>query len=159
MVDREEEEEEKDMISLWKKQGKAGEGMGVILTRCGTIVRLCSQPLLHYCQYTPLNCTSGTVSGAKPSKTTCHLSITREEGAGTMMSGPLVIGSSQTVAPFQFPFIVLLHGRGTFFNFNPRPLLQLQSLPPTSSLIALNFNPCRLSISKPRRFSISSPCP
>jgi hypothetical protein len=95
------------------------------------------------------------------------------------MSVPLVNGNSQTAAPFQFPFIVLLHGRGTFFNFNPRRLLQLQSSSPTSSLVAFNFNPrCqlhsslptstlisfnfnprRLSISKPRRFSISSPSP
>jgi hypothetical protein len=37
VVDREEEEEvKKKMISLWKKQGKAGEGKGVILTRRGT---------------------------------------------------------------------------------------------------------------------------
>jgi hypothetical protein len=94
------------------------------------------------------------------------------------MSVPLVNGNSQTATPFQFPFIVLLHGRGTF-NFNPRRLLQLQSSSPTSSLVAFNFNPCcqlhsslptstliafnfnprRLSISKPRRFSISNPTP
>jgi hypothetical protein len=94
-----------------------------------------------------------------------------------MMSGPLVNGSSQTTEPFQFPFIVLLHGRGAFSSFNPRRLLQLQSLSPTSSLVAFNFNPrCQLHpssptstlvtfnfntrrflISKPRRFAISSP--
>jgi hypothetical protein len=96
-----------------------------------------------------------------------------------MMTGSLVNGSSQTAAPFQFPFIVLLHGRGAFFNFNPRRLLQLQSLSTTSSLVAFNFNlrcqlhpssppstlitfnfnPRRLSIFKPHRFSISSPSP
>jgi hypothetical protein len=38
---------------------------------------------------------------------------------GAMMSGPLVNGSSQTIAPFQFPFIVLLHGRGAIFNLQP----------------------------------------
>jgi hypothetical protein len=89
-----------------------------------------------------------------------------------MMSGPLVNTSSQTAAPFQFPFIVLLHGRGAIFhlepsspsstsilvaNFIPRRL-QLQSSLPTSSFIT-NFNPRRLSISKPHRFSISSPFP
>jgi hypothetical protein len=89
-----------------------------------------------------------------------------------MMSGPLVNGSSQTAAPFQFPFIVLLHGRGAFFNlqpsspsstsilianFIPRHLQRPSSLP-TSSLVA-NFNSRRLSISKPRHFSISSPSP
>jgi hypothetical protein len=48
-VDREEEEEAKEMISLWKKKGKVGEGRGVILTRRGTVMRLCSHPLLHCC--------------------------------------------------------------------------------------------------------------
>jgi hypothetical protein len=75
-----------------------------------------------------------------------------------MMSGPLVNGSSQTAAPFQLPFIVLLrHGRGAIFNLQPSSLsplstsiliakfipLQLQFSLPTSSLIAANFNPCR----------------
>jgi hypothetical protein len=32
VVGREEEEEAKEMINLWKKQGKVGEGRGVILT-------------------------------------------------------------------------------------------------------------------------------
>jgi hypothetical protein len=53
-----------------------------------------------------------------------HLSVMREEGAGAMMSGPLVSSSSQTTMPFQSPFIVL-DGRGAFFNFNPCRL-QLQ---------------------------------
>jgi hypothetical protein len=44
VVDREEEEEVKKMISLWKKQGKVGEGEGVILTRCGTVTRLYPHP-------------------------------------------------------------------------------------------------------------------
>jgi hypothetical protein len=97
----------------------------------------------------PLDCASGSVSGAKPSKTTRRLSITREEGAGAMMSGPLVNCSSQTVMPFQFEFIVLLHGRGAFSNFNPHRLLQLQSSLPTSSLVTFNFNPRRLQLHPP----------
>jgi hypothetical protein len=145
VVDRE-EEEAKEMISLWKKQGKVGEGRGLILTRRGTVRRLYSHTLLHYCQYVPLDCASGSVSSAKPSKTPHLLSIAREEGEAAMMSGPLMNSSSQTATPFQFPFIVLLHGRGAFFNFNPRLLLQLQSSSPTSSLIAFNFNPCRLQL-------------
>jgi hypothetical protein len=81
VVDR--EEEVKKMISLWKKQGEAGEGEGVILTRNGTVRHLCPHLLLHYCQYVPLDCASGSISGAKPSKTTRRLSITREgEEAG-----------------------------------------------------------------------------
>jgi hypothetical protein len=89
-----------------------------------------------------------------------------------MMLGPLVNGSSQTAAPFQFPFIVLLqHGRGVIFNLQPSlppstsilvanfiPL-QLQSSLPTSSLVAANFNPRRHSNSKPRRCAISFPSP
>jgi hypothetical protein len=58
---------------------------------------------------------------------------------GAMMSGPLVYDSSQTVAPFQFTFIVLLHGRGAFFNLQPL------SPSSTSSLIA-NFIPRRLQL-------------
>jgi hypothetical protein len=141
--------------------------------------------LLYYCQYVPLDCASGFVLSAKLSKTTRFLSITREgEGAGAIMSGPLIKGISQTAAHFQFSFIVLLHGCGVFFNFNTRRLLQLQSSSPTSSLVAFIFNPRHLqlqsllptssptstlvafnfnprchSISKPRRFSISSPSP
>jgi hypothetical protein len=49
VVDRAKEEEVKKIISLWKKQWKAGEGEGVILTRRGTVRRLCYHPLLHYC--------------------------------------------------------------------------------------------------------------
>jgi hypothetical protein len=49
VVDREEEEEAKEMIILWKKQGKAGEDKGVILTIRGTVRHLCPHPLLHCC--------------------------------------------------------------------------------------------------------------
>jgi hypothetical protein len=64
-----------------------------------------------------------------------------------MMSGPLVNGSSQTSAPFQFPFIVLLrHGRGVIFNLQP-----WSSSPPSTSILVantsslFNFNPpCQL---------------
>jgi hypothetical protein len=51
---------------------EAGESRGgrlgerVILTRRGTVRRLCPHPLLHYCQYVPLDCALGSVSGAKP---------------------------------------------------------------------------------------------
>jgi hypothetical protein len=70
-----------------------------------------------------------------------------------MMSGSLLNNSSQTTTPFQFPFIVLLDGRGTFFNLQPMSpsstsilvanliprRLQLQSSSPTLSLIAFQF--------------------
>jgi hypothetical protein len=73
------------------------------------------------------------------------------EGAGAMMSGPLVSGNSQTATPFPFPFIVL-DVRVTFFYFQT-PLTS------TSTLVAFQFQPCRLSFSNPRHFSISSPSP
>jgi uncharacterized protein YbdZ (MbtH family) len=47
VVDHKEEEEAKKMISLWKKQGKVGDGWRVILTRRGTFKHLGSHPLLH----------------------------------------------------------------------------------------------------------------
>jgi hypothetical protein len=87
-----------------------------------------------------------------------------------MMLGPLVNGSSQSAAPFQFPFIVLLHGRGAFFNLQPSSPsstsilianfiprhLQLQSSLPTSSLVA-NFNPCRLQLQPSSPFNFQTP--
>jgi hypothetical protein len=85
-----------------------------------------------------------------------------------MMSGPLVNGSSQTAAPFQFPFIVLLHGRGAIFNLQPLSPpstsilvanfipLQLQSSLPTSSLVA-NFNPRRRQLQPSSLFNFQTP--
>jgi hypothetical protein len=62
-----------------------------------------------------------------------------------MMSGPLVNGSSQTAAPFQFPFIVLLrHGRGAIFNLQPS-----SSSPPSTSIHVTNFIPLQLQSSLP----------
>jgi hypothetical protein len=58
-----------------------------------------------------------------------------------MMLGPLINSSSPIAGPFQFAFIVLLHGRGTFFNFNPRRLLQHQSSLPSTSILVANFIP------------------
>jgi hypothetical protein len=67
--------------------------------------------------------------GAKP-RVAFHLRG-KEKGRGNDV-GPLVNGSSQTVAPFQFSFMVLLqHGRGAIFNLQH------------STLVAANFNPRR----------------
>jgi hypothetical protein len=141
-------------------------GEGVILTRRGTVRRLCPHPLLHYYQYVPLYCASGSISGAKP-RVAFHLHG-KEKGWGNV-SGPLVNGSSQTVVPFQFPFIVLLrHGRGaTFnpqpssssprsFNFNPRRQLH----PFSASILLANFIPrrCQLQPSLPLKFQTPSLC-
>jgi hypothetical protein len=59
-----------------------------------------------------------------------------------MMSGPHVNGSSQTAAPFQFPYIVLLHGRGVIFNLQPL-------LPSSTSILVANFIPLQLQSSLP----------
>jgi hypothetical protein len=84
VVNREEEEEvKKKMISLWKKQGKAGEGdwvreLYIDKTRNRQVPL--PHPLLHYCQYVPLDCTSGSISGAK-SRVTFQLRG-KEKGRG-----------------------------------------------------------------------------
>jgi hypothetical protein len=87
----------------------------------------------------PPDCASGSVSGAKPSKTTRRLSITREEeGAGAMMSAPLVNDSSQTAARFQFPLL---------FYYMDRHLLPLQpSSPSSTSIVIANFIPHHLQL-------------
>jgi hypothetical protein len=74
-----------------------------------------------------------------------------------MMSGPLVNGSSQTAEPFQFPFIVLLrHGRGAIFNFQPSSPPSISILVATSSLF--NFNPpCQNFIPHCRQLQPLSP--
>jgi hypothetical protein len=91
------------------------------------------------------------------------------ERAGAMMSGPLISGSSQTAAPFQFPFIVL-EGRVAFFYLqtpspyffgnNPPPRrLQFQpSSPFNFNPVTFTFNPRHLSIStsSPFNFQTSS---
>jgi hypothetical protein len=73
------------------------------------------------------------------------------------MSGSLVNGSSQTAAPFQFPFIVLLrHGRGAIFNIQPSSPPSTSILVATSSLF--NFNPpCQNFIPRRRQLRPSSP--
>jgi hypothetical protein len=151
------------------REGQLGEG--VILTRRGPVRRLFPHPLLHYYQYVPLDCASGSISGTK-------LRIAfqlrgKEKGRGNDV-GPTCHCSSQIAVPFQFSFNYLLrHGRGAIFKIQPssssRPLtsilianfipLQLQSSLPTSSLVAANFNDRHHSNSKPRRCAISSPSP
>jgi hypothetical protein len=104
-------------------------------------------------------------------KTTRRLSITREgEGAGNDV-GPTCQRQQPNCGTFSvsiYCFITWLRRHlqpstlVASFNFNPRRHfipLQLQSSLPTSSIVAANFNPCRLSISKPHRCAISSPSP
>jgi hypothetical protein len=94
-----------------EEAGESRGGRGSYIDKTWNRQTPLPDPVLHYCQVVPRDCASGSVSGAKLSKTMRHLSITREgEGAGAMMSSPLINSGNQTAVPFQFPFIVLLHG-------------------------------------------------
>jgi hypothetical protein len=132
-------------------------GKGVILIRRGTVRRLCPHPLLHYCLYVPLDCASGSVSGAKP-HVTFQLRGKKERGNDVR---PTCQRQQANCGDFSVSICCFItrprrHLQPSTlvasFNFNPRRhfiSLQLQSSLPTSSLVATNFNPCRLSISKP----------
>jgi hypothetical protein len=142
--------------------GRLGEG--VILTRraepSGT-----SAPT-HY-SITASTCHS--IAHRAPSRARSHASpftyVGRRRG-GAMMSGPLVNGNSQTVAPFQFPFIVILrHGRGAIFNlqpssssplsFNLSPRHQLH--PSSTSILLSNFIPHRRQLQPSSPFKFQTP--
>jgi hypothetical protein len=116
-------------------------GEGVILTRCGTVRRLCPHPLLHYCNYVPLNCALGSISGAKPCVT---FQLRRKEKGQGNDVGTTCQRQQPNCGAFSIPLIVLLlHGRGAIFNLQP-------SLPPSTSILFTtsslsNFNPpCQL---------------
>jgi hypothetical protein len=142
---------------------------GVILTRCGTVRRLCPHPLLHYCQYVPLDCASGSVSGAKPR---VAFQLRGKEKGRCNDVGPTCHRQQPNCSAFSisiYCFIMTWTRRHlqhsaleliASFNFNPIDNFippQLQSSLPTSSLIAANFNPRRHTNSKPYRCAISSP--
>jgi hypothetical protein len=123
----------KKMISLWKKQGRKqgrATGRGSILTRRGTVRHLCPHPLLHYCQYVPLNCASGSISCAEP-RVAFHLRG-KEKGRGND------VGSTcQRQQPNCDAFSISIC---CFITTWPRRHLQ----PSTLELItSFNFNPCR----------------
>jgi hypothetical protein len=108
-------------------------------------------PLLHYCQYVPLDCASGSISGAKPSKTLHRLSIIREgEGAGQWCWAHLSTIAAKLRCLFSFHLLFYYMAEVPSSTFNPHRLLQIQSLSPTSSLVAYNFGPrCQLHPSLP----------
>jgi hypothetical protein len=69
VVNRVEEEDVRKNDKLMEEVGESRGGWlreRVILTRCETVRRLCPHSLLHYCQYVPLDCASGSVLDAKP---------------------------------------------------------------------------------------------
>jgi hypothetical protein len=72
-----------------------------------------------------------------------------------MMSGALVNGSSQTAASFQFPVIVLLHGRGAIFNLQPSSPPSTSILVDTSSHFIFN-PPCQLHPSSPQTSTLAA---
>jgi hypothetical protein len=141
--------------------GRLGEG--VILTRRGIVRRLCPYPILHYYQYVPLDCASGSVSGAKP-RIAFQLRG-KEKGRGNDV-GP----TCQRQQPYKLQCLFNFHllfnydmAEAPSSTFNPLHLLQLQSSSPlhpsSTSILLANFNPRRHSNSKPRRCAISSPSP
>jgi hypothetical protein len=137
--------------------GRLGEG--VILTRRGTVRRLCPHPLLHYCLYVPLDCASGSVSGAKP-RVAFHLRG-KEKGRGNDI-GPTCQRQQPNYGAFSISFYCFIT---TWPRRHLQPstleliasLLQLQSSSPTSSLF--NFNPpCQLHPSAPFKFQAPPLC-
>jgi hypothetical protein len=100
------------------------------LTRCGTVTRLWPYPLLHYCHYVPLNCATGSVSGAKP-RAAFQL-CGKEKGQGNDV-GP----TCQRQQPNCDAFSISIY---CFITTWPRCHLQ----PSTLELVAsFNFNPRR----------------
>jgi hypothetical protein len=148
--------------------GRLGEG--VILTRRETVRRLYPHPLLHYCQYVPLDCASGSVSGVKP-RVAFHLRA-KEKGWGNDV-GPTCQLQQPNYGAFSISIYCFITTWTRRFNLQPSSSsppstsilvanfipLQLQSFLQTSSLVAANFNPRRHSNSKPRRCAISSLSP
>jgi hypothetical protein len=141
------------------------------LTRRGTVRRLCPHPLLHYCQYVPLDCASSSVSSAKPC-VAFHLRG-KEKGRGNDV-GPtcqqqqpncgafsisiycfITTWLRRHLQPSTLELVASLAPSTSILvaNFIPH---QLQSSLPTSSLVTANFNPRRHSNSKLRRCAISS---
>jgi hypothetical protein len=134
VVNHEEDEEvKKKTIRLWKKQGRKqgrATGRGSLLIRRGTVRRLYPHPLLHYCQYVPLDCASGSVSGAKP-RVAFHLRR-KQKGRGNDV-GP----TCERQQPNCGAFSIFIYG---FITTWPRRHLQ----PSTLELVgSFNFNPSR----------------
>jgi hypothetical protein len=135
------------------------------LTRRGTVRRLCPHPLLHYCQYMPLNCASGSVSSAKPC-VAFHLGG-KEKGRGNDV-GPTCQRQQPNCNAFSisiYCFIMTWPRRHLLpsalelvasFNFNPSRQLH----PSSTSILLANFIPrrCQLQPSSPFKFQTPSLC-
>jgi hypothetical protein len=135
------------------------------LTRRGTVRNLFPHPLLHYYQYVPLDCASGSVSGAKP-RVSFHLGG-EEKGRGNDV-GPTCQWQQLNCGVFSisiYCFITTWSRRHlqpstlelvASFNFNPSCQLQ----PSSTSILLANFIPRRrqLQPSPPFKFQTPSLC-
>jgi hypothetical protein len=135
------------------------------LTRRGTVRRLCPHPLHHYCQYLPLDCASGSVSGAKP-RVSFHLGG-KEKGRGKN-AGPTCQRQQPNCGAFSISIFCFIttwrrrhlqpstHELVASFNFNPSRLLH----PSSTSILLANFIPRRrqLQPSSPFKFQTPSLC-
>jgi hypothetical protein len=135
------------------------------LTRFRTVRRLCPHPLLHYCQYMPLDCASGSDSGAKP-RVAFQLRR-KEKGRGNDV-GPTCQRQQPNCDAFSitiYCFITTWPRRHLHpstlelvasFNFNPSRQLH----PSSTSIILANFIPRRhqLQPSSPFKFTTPSLC-
>jgi hypothetical protein len=140
-------------------------GLGVILATRETVRRLCPHALLHYCQYVPFDCASGSASGAKP-RVTFHLRE-KEKGRDNDV-GPTCQRQQPncgTFSIFIYCFITTwprCHLQPSTlelvasFNFNP----SLQLHPSSTSILLANFIPRRrqLQPSSPFKFQTPSLC-
>jgi hypothetical protein len=158
----------KKMISLWKKQGRKqgrATGRGSYIDKTWNRQAPLPHPLLHYFQYVPLDCASGSVSGAKP-RVAFHLGG-KEKGQGND------VGSTcQRQQPNCDAFSISIY---CFITTWPRRHLQPSTLelvasfkfnpsrqlhPSSTSILLANFIPrCRqLQPSSPFKFQTPSLC-
>jgi hypothetical protein len=136
------------------------------LTRRGSVRRLCPHPLLHYCQYVPLDSASGSVSGAKP-RVAFHLGG-MEKGWGNDV-GPTCQRQQPNCGTFSIPIYCFIttwprcHLQPSTvellvasFNFNPSRQLH----PSSTSILLAKFIPRRrqLQPSSPFKFQTLSLC-
>jgi hypothetical protein len=135
------------------------------LTRRGTVRHLRPHPLLHYCQYVPLDWASGSVSGVKP-RVSFHLHW-KEKGWGNDVR-PTCQRQQPNCGAFSISIYCFITTRSrrhlqpstleliTSFNFNPSRQLH----PSSTSILLANFIPCRrqLQPSSPFKFQTPSLC-
>jgi hypothetical protein len=135
------------------------------MIRRGTVRCLCPHPLLHFYQYVPLDCVSGSISGVKP-RIAFHLGG-KEKGRGNDV-GSTCQRQQPNCGAFSisiYCFITTWPRRHlqpsalelvASFNFNPSRQLH----PSSTSILLANFIPrrCQLQPSSPFKFQTPSLC-